>query len=68
MVYYHGRNNVITKCSNQTIWFERFVRGVDMRVVSKYRLYQATRIEVMELSMEKIEVAVKWKVLIVRMR
>ena len=56
------RKNVLTKCSTQTIWFERFVRGVDMRVGSKSMPYQAIRIEVMKLLIDKMEVVVKGKV------
>ena len=31
------RKAVITKCSTQQIWFERFVRGVYLQVESKSR-------------------------------
>ena len=30
----NSRKTVLTKCSTQTIWFQRFVRGVNLRVGS----------------------------------
>ena len=45
----HRRNNVLTKCSNQTMWFEMFVRGVELQVGSKSRPDHAINIEVMKL-------------------
>ena len=61
--YYLGEdhiiNNVLTKCTTQNIWFERFMRGVDLRVGSKSRPDQKISTEMMKLLMENIEVAVK---------
>ena len=36
----HRRKTVITKYSTHMIWFERFVRGVELRFGSKSRLDQ----------------------------
>ena len=44
----HMRNIVLTKCSTQTILFERFVRRVEMRVGSKSKADQTISIEVMK--------------------
>ena len=43
------RKTVLTKCSTQKIWFERFLRGVYMQFVSKFMPDQAVSIEVMKL-------------------
>ena len=45
---------VLTKCSTQTIWFEIFVREVELRVGIKSRLDLAISIEVMKLFMKSI--------------
>ena len=58
----HRRKIVLTKCITQTIWFERFVRGVELRVGSKSSPDLDISIEVMKLLMENMEVAVKGKV------
>ena len=58
----HRKNTVITKFSTQTIWFESFVRGVDLQVGIKSSPDQEISIEVMKLLMENMEVAVKGKV------
>ena len=58
----HIRNTVLTNCSTQNIWFERFVRGVELRVGRKSRPDKAIIIEVIKVLMEKIEVTVKGKV------
>ena len=52
----HRRKTVITKCSTQTICFERFVRGVELRVGSKLRPDQEIIMEVMKLLMNNMEV------------
>ena len=59
---YHIRKTVLTKCSTQTIYFERFVRGVKLWVGRKSSPDHAVSIEVMKLLMEKMEVAVKGRV------
>ena len=59
---YHWRNTVITKFSTKTILFDRFMRGVELRVGSKSRTNQEISIEVMKFLMEKMEVDVKGKV------
>ena len=46
-------NSLLTKCITQTIWFEMFVRGVELRVGINYRPDQEIIIEVMKS---------KWKV------
>ena len=58
----HRIKNTLTKFSTHTIWFERFVRGVDLRDGNKSSPYQSIRIEVMKLLMKKIEVELKEKV------
>ena len=58
----HMRKAVLTKCSTQTIWFERFVREVELRFGSKYSPDQEISIEVIKLVMTNMEVAVKGKV------
>ena len=58
----HRRKTVLNKCSTQMIWFERFVRGVDLRVESKYSPDQEISIEAMKLLTDNMEVAVKGKV------
>ena len=44
------------------IWFDRFVKGVDLRVESKYSPDQEISIEAMKLLTDNMEVAVKGKV------
>ena len=56
------RKAVLTKCSTQNIWFERFVREVELRFGSKYSPDQEISIEVIKLVMTNMEVAVKGKV------
>ena len=56
------RNTVFTKFITQTIWFERFVREVELRVGSKSISDQELSIELMELLLEKMGEAVKGKV------
>ena len=53
------RKAVITKCSTQQIWFERFVRGVYLQVESKSRPDQAIIIESTKLIIDNMEVEVK---------
>ena len=50
----HRINTVLTKFNNQTTWFERFVRGVELWVGSKSSPDQEIRIEVMKFLIEKI--------------
>ena len=50
---------MITKCSTQQIWFERFVRGVYLQVESKSRPDQAIIIESTKLIIDNMEVEVK---------
>ena len=58
----------LTKCDTQTTWFERFLRGVELRIGSKYRPDQEISIEVMKLIMEKVEAAVKGEASILESR
>ena len=44
------------------IWFERFLRGGELRVGIKSRTDQVISIELMKLLMKNMEVAVKGKV------
>ena len=58
----HRRNTVLSKCSNQTIWFERFVRGEYLQVRTKSIPNQAIGTDVTKFFMDKMEAAVKEKV------
>ena len=60
--YSHRINTVLAKCSTQIIWCEVFNRGVDMRVRSKSKPYQAVNIEVMKLLLDNMYVLVEGKV------
>ena len=51
---YHRRKTVLMKCRTQKIWFEIFVRGVNLRVGNKSRKDQEISIEVMNLSMKNM--------------
>ena len=64
----HRRNNVLIKCSTQTIWFEIFLRMLELRVGIKSRPYKVISIEVMKLLMKKMELSVKEKVSMLEMR
>ena len=50
-----GRNSVITKCITKTIWFERFVREVELQVGIKFIPYQTISIDVMNFLIEGME-------------
>ena len=51
---YHRRKTVLMKCSTNKIWFEIFVRGVNLRVGNKSRKDHEISIEVMNLSMKNM--------------
>ena len=53
------RYTLITKYITQTIWFESFVRGLELRVGRNSMLDQAIIIEVIKLLMNNMEVVVK---------
>ena len=50
-----GGNSVVTKCITKTIWFERFVREVELQVGRKSIPYQAISIDVMKFLIESME-------------
>ena len=54
-----GWKAVLAKCVTQTILFERFLRGVELRVGSKSRTNRSIIVEVMKFLMLKMEAAVK---------
>ena len=43
----HIIKTLLAKCGTQTIWFDRFVRGLELRVGRKFRTDQGISIEVM---------------------
>ena len=47
-------NSVIAKCILKTIWFERFVRGVELSVGRKAKPYQAIIIDYMQFLVERM--------------
>ena len=52
---------ILTKCTNQTIWFERFMRGVELQVGIKARPDQAISINSKNNLMEIMEAEVREK-------
>ena len=53
------RKILLTNCSTQKIWFERFVRGVDLQIGIKLREEHAILVDLMKLLTKNMEAAVK---------
>ena len=49
-------------------WFDIFVKGVELQVLSKSSTYQAISKEVMNCLIKNMEVAVRWEVLMLERR